>query len=64
MADLIYNELMNSDQQEKEVAIIQELVAVPTQVSATDTSNQDSKVSYDPSGEKHIRSLSENELVQ
>ena len=49
---------MNSDQQEKEVAIIEDTQSVPTQTSATDTSNQDSKVSIDPSGEKYIRSLS------
>ena len=53
-----YNKAMNSDQQEKEVAIIEDTQSVPTQTSATDTSNQDSKVSIDPSGEKYIRSLS------
>lgn len=30
---------------------------IPTQQSATDTSNQDDKVSTDPSGEKYIRTI-------
>lgn len=28
---------------------------IPTQGSATDTSNQDAKISYDPNGERYIR---------
>lgn len=46
-----------SSNDEKEVAIIEEGQAIPPQTSPTDTSNQDNKVSVDPSGEKYIRSL-------
>lgn len=47
-----------SSNDEKEVAIIEEgRQAIPPQASPTDTSNQDNKVSVDPSGEKYIRSL-------
>ena len=52
-----------SDDNQKEIAIIQEAKTIPPQVSATDTSNQDSKVSVDPSGEKYIRSLTDEELA-
>lgn len=52
---------MSDIDQEKETAVIKEPISVPPQASATDTSNQDSKVSVDPSGEKYIRSLSEEE---
>jgi len=51
---------MSETEQPKEVAIIQEPTSVPTQISATDTSNQDNKVSVDPSGEKYIRTLPED----
>jgi len=54
---------MSSTNEEKEVAVIQEGTAIPPQTSATDTSNQDNKVSVDPSGEKYIRSLTEDELA-
>ena len=49
---------MSDTEQPKEKANIQEPIVTPPQVSATDTSNQDNKVSSDPSGEKYIRSLS------
>lgn len=52
---------MSNTNEEKEVAIIEEGQTVPPQASATDTSNQDNKVSVDPSGEKYIRTLDENE---
>lgn len=32
---------------------------IPTQESATDTSNQDIKISYDPNGERYIRNTEE-----
>jgi hypothetical protein len=48
----------------KETAIIQEPVALPAQQSATDTSNWDNKVSVDPSGEKYIRTLSEDQIAE
>lgn len=32
---------------------------IPTQESATDTSNQDTKVSYDSNGERYIRTTEE-----
>ena len=54
---------MSDTNQEKETAIIEEPVSVPPQTSATDTSNQDDKVSVDPSGEKYIRSLDEKDLA-
>lgn len=54
---------MNDDTEQKETAIIQEPVELPTQQSASDTSNWDNKVSTDPSGEKYIRTLNENELA-
>ena len=46
---------MSDTNDDKEVAIVQEPVELPPQQSATDTSNQDNKVSTDPSGEKYIR---------
>ena len=46
---------MSDTNDEKEVAIVQEPTELPPQQSATDTSNQDNKVSTDPSGEKYIR---------
>lgn len=32
---------------------------IPTQESATNTSNQDTKISYDPNGERYIRTTEE-----
>lgn len=46
---------MSDTNDDKEVAIVQEPTELPPQQSATDTSNQDNKVSTDPSGEKYIR---------
>ncbi len=54
---------MNDDTEVKETAVIQEPAELPTQQSASDTSNWDNKVSTDPSGEKYIRTLDENELA-
>jgi hypothetical protein len=54
---------MSDTQQDKEMAVIQEPVAIPPQASAVDTSNQDNKVSVDSSGEKYIRSIDETELA-
>jgi len=51
---------MSEAEQIKEVAIIKDDKAIPQQASATDTSNQDNKVSTDPSGEKYIRTLPED----
>lgn len=53
---------MNDTDQAEEV-VIQKPAPVPPQASAADTSNQDSKVSTDPSGERYIRTLSEKELA-
>jgi hypothetical protein len=50
---------MSDNNQEKDAEIIQVNASIPPQVSAADTSNQDDKVSTDPSGEKYIRSLEE-----
>ena len=47
---------MSDTEKQKEVAIIKEDQVVLSQASAADTSNQDNKVSVDPSGEKYIRS--------
>jgi hypothetical protein len=38
-------------------------VELPTQNSATDTSNQDNRVSTDPNGAVYIRTLDENGIV-
>ncbi len=46
---------MSDTNDDKEVAIVQEPTELPPQQSPTDTSNQDNKVSTDPSGEKYIR---------
>lgn len=54
---------MSDTQQDKETAVIQEAAAIPPQASAIDTSNQDNKISVDPSGEKYIRTIDENELA-
>jgi hypothetical protein len=32
---------------------------IPTQESATDASDQDTKISYDPNGERYIRTTEE-----
>jgi hypothetical protein len=50
---------MSDTEQDKEVAIIKEPVELPTQQSASDTSNWDNKVSSDPRGEKYIRTIDE-----
>jgi hypothetical protein len=39
-----------------------ETIELPTQKSAEDTSNQDTKVSTDPSGEKYIRTDENSEV--
>lgn len=44
-----------NDEKEKK----QKPVVLPIQQSATDTSNQENKVSTDPSGEKYIRTIDE-----
>ena len=54
---------MSDNDEEKEVAIIQEPVSEPAQASPTDTSNQDNKVSVDPSGDKYICSIDEKDLA-
>jgi len=54
---------MSDIEQPKEVAIIQEPITLSPQISAADTSNQDNKVSFDPSGEKYIRTIDEKDLV-
>lgn len=47
---------MNDDNDKSEESTIELPEAkLPTQESATDTSNWDNKVSTDPSGEKYIR---------
>ncbi len=43
------------DTQENAMLQESEVVELPPQKSATDTSNWDNKVSTDPSGEKYIR---------
>jgi hypothetical protein len=43
------------DTQENAMLQESEVVELPPQQSATDTSNWDNKVSTDPSGEKYIR---------
>ena len=55
---------MNNDEVITEKAVIQEPVELPAQQSASDTSNWDSKVSTDPSGEKYIRTLEESQLAE
>ena len=54
---------MSDTDSNKEVAIVQpsEAVQLPPQQSATDTTNWDTKVSTDPSGEKYIRTIDEVE---
>ena len=54
---------MSDTEDNKETAMLQS-VEVPPQQSATDTTNWDNKVSTDPSGEKYIRSLSEDEIIE
>ncbi len=50
---------MSDADETKENAMLQEseVVELPPQQSATDTSNWDNKVFTDPSGEKYIRTL-------
>lgn len=56
---------MSDTDDNKENAMLQEseVVELPPQQSATDTTNWDNKVSTDPSGEKYIRSVEEDELA-
>lgn len=54
--------MSNDDSDTKENAMLDPSEALPSQSSPTDTSNWDEKVSTDPSGEKYIRSLSEDEI--
>ncbi len=51
---------MSDNEQEKEVAIIQEPAELPAQQSPSDTTNWENKVSTDPSGEVYIRTLPED----
>ena len=55
---------MSDNNQEKEAEITEEPASIQSQVSATDTSNQDNKISVDPGGEKYIRSLTEDEQLK
>lgn len=55
--------MSNDDSDTKENTMLDPSEALPPQSSPTDTSNWDEKVSTDPSGEKYIRSLSEDELI-
>lgn len=54
---------MSDTEETTETAIIEpsQAVEIPPQQSATDTSNWDNKVSIDPSGEKYIRTVEEDE---
>ncbi len=52
------NETTNEAPQPVEVS---QPVLVQPQVSATDTANWDTKISTDPSGERYIRTLPEEE---
>ena len=54
---------MSESDKTKETAVVQpsEVVQLPPQQSAADTTNWDNKVSTDPSGEKYIRTLPEEE---
>ena len=54
---------MSDTDQPREIAVIQEPMPLPPQTSSTDTSNQDNKVSLDPSGEKYIRTIDQTDLV-
>ncbi|MCA9313771.1 MAG: hypothetical protein H6797_01230 [Candidatus Nomurabacteria bacterium] len=56
---------MSDTDDTKEKAIIEpsQAVELPPQQSATDTSNWDNKVSTDPSGEKYIRTIDEEDLL-
>ena len=49
----------NEDTQETPVVQEPEIVELPPQQSATDTTNRDNKVSVDPNGEKYIRAEEE-----
>lgn len=54
---------MSDTEETKETAIIEpsQAIEIPSQQSATDTSNWDDKVSTDPSGEKYIRTVEDDE---
>lgn len=54
---------MSDTEETKETAIIEpsQAVEIPPQQSATDTSNWDNKISTDPSGEKYIRTVEDDE---
>lgn len=54
---------MSDTNETKETAVVQNApsVEIPPQQSATDTTNWDNKVSTDPSGEKYIRTLPNEE---
>ena len=54
---------MSENDDTKETAVIQpsEVVQLPPQQSATDTTNWDNKVSTDPNGEKYIRTTDEDD---
>lgn len=56
---------MSDTEDTKETAVLKETEAIelPPQQSATDTSNWDTKVSTDPSGEKYIRSDDSDDIV-
>ena len=54
---------MSDTEDTKETAMLQGAVEIPPQLSATDTSNWDDKVSTDPSGEKYIRTDDSDDVV-
>ncbi len=56
---------MSESDETKETAVVQpsEVVQLPPQQSATDTTNWDNKVSTDPNGEKYIRTIDEEDLA-
>lgn len=56
---------MSDTEQTKETAVVEpsQLVEIPPQQSATDTTNWDNKVSTDPSGEKYIRTDDSDDIV-
>lgn len=56
---------MSDTEDTKETAMLQgaEAVEIPPQLSATDTSNWDDKVSTDPNGETYIRTDDSDDIV-
>lgn len=52
---------MNDKPEVKESETLKEVQVLPAQQSALDTSNQDNKVSTDPSGEKYIRTTEDDD---